>query len=167
MPLLTLSQAAKECRKSKSVLLEAIRTGRLSANRNDLNQWQIDPAELFRVYPVERSENGQKEQNETPLERHQNALLQAQVSYLEKQLATVEAVADDLRKDRDQWRQQATALLTHQREPPEAEDPRPAPKRSDERLGLLWSALTVLVWVAMLGAIAFGLAVWWPSLSQP
>jgi hypothetical protein len=123
MPILTLSQAAKECGRSKSVLLQAIKTGRLSANRNELNQWQIDPAELFRVYPLERPENGQKEQYRTHFEREENALLQAQICHLEKQLATVEAVVDDLKTDRDHWRQQATALLTHKPEPAREEAP--------------------------------------------
>jgi hypothetical protein len=117
VPILTLSQAAKESGKSKSVLLGAIKSGRISASRNDLNQWQIDPAELFRVYPLERQENGQKEQNRPNQEQQENALLRVQISYLEKQLATATAVADDLRTDRDHWRQQATALLTDQRKP--------------------------------------------------
>jgi hypothetical protein len=73
----TLNQAAKICHKSKSSLLEAINSGRLSANRNDKNQWQIDPSELFRVYPYKmESEQSteQKTDNENhvePLENHQ------------------------------------------------------------------------------------------------
>ena len=151
MPLLTLNQAAKECGKSKSVLLGAIRAGRLSAIRDDLNQWQIDPAELFRVYQSRRSENGQKEQSVPHEERHQNALLLANIGHLEKQLATAESVADDLRADRDHWRQQATALLTHQPEP------REAPTRKEGRAGL-WLAL-LLALLASAGAGLFGY--WW------
>jgi hypothetical protein len=51
MPLLTLNQAAKVAEKSKSTLLGAIKSKRLSAFKTPLNQWQIDPDELFRVYP--------------------------------------------------------------------------------------------------------------------
>ena len=47
----TLSQAAKICHRSKSSILEAIRSGRLSANMNDKKQWQIEASELHRVYP--------------------------------------------------------------------------------------------------------------------
>ena len=49
----TLNQAAKACHKSKSAILEAIRSGRLSAGRDDKNQWQIDPAEPFTSQAVE------------------------------------------------------------------------------------------------------------------
>lgn len=49
---LTLNQAASACHKSKAALLQAIRTGRLSAVKGDTGQWEIQPAELFRVYPV-------------------------------------------------------------------------------------------------------------------
>jgi hypothetical protein len=47
----TLNQASQVCHRSKSTLLDAIKNGRLSATRNDKKQWQIDPAELCRVYP--------------------------------------------------------------------------------------------------------------------
>lgn len=164
---LTLNQAAKVAHKSKAAILEAIRSGRLSAARDDLNQWQIDPAELFRVYPQDQSQTGEENRDQPPEENRETAFLSAKIDYLERERRLLESTIDDLKTDRDQWRQQATALLTHQREPTEADDPRPAPKRSDERLGLLWSALTVFVWVAMLGAVGFGLAVWWPSLNQP
>jgi len=53
--MLTLGQAAKECGKTKSTLFEAIRSGRLSAVRNGKNEWQIEPPELFRVYPQKQT----------------------------------------------------------------------------------------------------------------
>ncbi len=120
MTNLTLSRAAKECGRSKSALLGAIRDGRLSAFRNDLQQWQIDPAELFRVYPPDRSPNKTIEHDQPSTEHQQNALFLAKIAYLEKQLATAET-------DRDRWQQQAeriTLLLTNQ-PPPPAELPRP------------------------------------------
>ena len=48
---LTLGQAAKEAGISKPSLSAAIKKGRLSAVKNDAGVYQIDPAELFRVYP--------------------------------------------------------------------------------------------------------------------
>ena len=122
MTYLTLSRAAKECGRSKSALLDAIRAGRLSASRNDLQQWQIDPADLFRVYPLDRSENKTSEHDQPTAEPKQNALLLAKIAHLEKQLVTAET-------DRDRWQQQAeriTLLLTHQPTPAAApETPRP------------------------------------------
>ena len=83
MTYLTLSRAAKECGRSKSALLDAIRAGRLSASRNDLQQWQIDPADLFRVYPPDRSENKKSEHDQPITDPEQNAILLAKIAHLE------------------------------------------------------------------------------------
>ena len=55
MTPLTLNKARKVCKKSKSTILEAIRLGRLSANKDHQHQWQIDPDELLRLYPANQS----------------------------------------------------------------------------------------------------------------
>ena len=68
-PYLSLSAAAKEAGKSKSVLSNAIKQGRLSAGRDETGSYRIDPAELFRVYP-RTGKNGVQEpvleRNSTP-----------------------------------------------------------------------------------------------------
>lgn len=46
----SLGEAAKEVGKSKTTLTRAIKSGRLSAHRREDGSYQIDPAELFRVY---------------------------------------------------------------------------------------------------------------------
>ena len=61
----TLGQAAKATGKQKSTILDAIRAGRLSATRDDKKQWQIDPAELHRVYAPAVQAND-TEHEETP-----------------------------------------------------------------------------------------------------
>src|SRR5215210_7248858 len=48
---LSLRTAAAQAGVSKTTIIRAIRSGRLSAPRNDDGRWAIDPAELFRVYP--------------------------------------------------------------------------------------------------------------------
>ena len=67
MPLFTLGQAAKATGRSKAGILDAIKKGRLSATRDDKNQWQIDPAELHRVYPLTVQPDVKSEQDKTPL----------------------------------------------------------------------------------------------------
>ncbi len=54
---LTLGQAAKEAGISKPSLSAAIKKGRLSASKNDSGVYEIDPAELFRVYPKKQEAN--------------------------------------------------------------------------------------------------------------
>jgi hypothetical protein len=48
---LSLGQAAKEVGLDKSTLSRAIKRGKLSAQRTDSSGYEIDPAELFRVFP--------------------------------------------------------------------------------------------------------------------
>ncbi len=129
MQPLTLNQAAKVAHKSKAAILEAIRSGRLSAKRNELGQWEIDPAELFRVYPQNQSGTGDENRDLPPEENHPTPVLLEKIASFEERLRAIEAERErerrqlegqitDLKADRDHWRQQATALLTHQQQPP-------------------------------------------------
>lgn len=47
----TLGQAAKATGKSKPTILQAITTNRLSAEKDNLNRWQIEESALFAIYP--------------------------------------------------------------------------------------------------------------------
>jgi len=141
MPFLTLGQAAKECGKQKSTILDAIRAGRLSAGKDDKNQWQIDPAELFRVYPAQRQAEPIAERNTTQTEHSTTPAQLAQILENEQQERERErtqlmAQIDDLKTDRDHWRRQATMLLTHQPEPPPAAQSKAQPQDS-----MLWRKL--------------------------
>lgn len=117
----TLGEAAKATGKSKATISKAIKSGRISAGKDETGTFQIDPAELHRVYPITVS----TEQDETLGEPHRNDQtdglvreLQARLEAAHERLADKETVIADLREDRDKWRQQATALLA---------DPRPKP----------------------------------------
>ena len=57
---LTLGQAAKEVGLSKTAISNAIKKGRLSAEKKEGGTYAIDPAELFRVYPPKGSTKGQE-----------------------------------------------------------------------------------------------------------
>jgi predicted site-specific integrase-resolvase len=47
----SLHQAATACGVNKSTILRAIKAGKISAVRDEQGQWQVEPAELHRVYP--------------------------------------------------------------------------------------------------------------------
>jgi hypothetical protein len=132
MPYLTLGQAAKECGKQKSTLLNAINKGRLSASKDDKGQWQIDPAELFRVFPVQHQNEHPNEHRETHIEHHETAQHLAELLERERKLL-LEQIAD-LKADRDEWRRQATMLLSHDR----SVQPEPVTK---PEASLLWRKL--------------------------
>lgn len=114
----TLGEAAKATGKSKATISKAIKSGRISASKDDTGAFRIDPSELHRVYPP--TPNG--EQQETPKETPVNTAetgdfkaLQARLEAAHERLADKEAVIADLREDRDKWRHQATALLEDKR----------------------------------------------------
>ena len=111
---LSLGQAAKETGKSKGTISKYLKSGKLSYVRKEGNQYRIDPAELFRVFPQEKQEPAQHERMETHENTNRNSMLQKEVELLREQLTDVKA-------DRDHWREQAervSLLLTDQREKP-------------------------------------------------
>lgn len=83
--------------------------------------YQIDPAELNRVYPFNVDGNRDRTPRtpeETPDKGPAVRELQARLEAVQERLADKEALIADLREDRDRWRQQATALLADQRAAP-------------------------------------------------
>ena len=48
--MLNLSEAARELKQSKSAIWRAVNSGRLPATRTYTGDYQIDPAELHRVF---------------------------------------------------------------------------------------------------------------------
>ena len=96
----SLSNAAAACGVYKSPVLRSIKSGRLTATKDALGQWRIEPAELHRVYPPAQS-NG-ADGNGT---RHgaTAALMEAQhrAELAEQRLADLKAVFEDMRQDRD------------------------------------------------------------------
>lgn len=109
----TLGQAAKATGKSKTTIQRAIAKGRISAGKNDVGAYSIDPAELHRVFPI--ATVAQPSQSDGAQPQGDGEGLRAKVTMLESMLSREREISDDLRDDRDRWRQQATALLTDQR----------------------------------------------------
>lgn len=64
----TLGTAAKATGVSKSTIYRAVKSGKLSGTRNEDGEYEIDPAELHRVYePVaQRANTGEMTQDATP-----------------------------------------------------------------------------------------------------
>ena len=170
MPPLTLNQAAREAGRSKATLLEAIRGGRLSAPKDELGRYQIDPAELFRVYPP----TGRRPDAETatdPLQpTTETALLRQKVEFLERIIRGIENERNDLRRRLDaesEARENAAAeirrltlMLTHQPKPEPEAQPAPTANQNDRPATVrpwLWVALAaVLIGAALVRWLAYG-----------
>ena len=125
---LSLNKAAKEAAISKSTLSEALNSGRLSANKDDRGRWQIDPSELFRVFPkttpnehVEPTQNPRNERANSDLERELEALrkeIDTANLERERERAQLSETITDLRTrlDRESEERRAlTAMITDQR----------------------------------------------------
>ena len=134
MSLLTLSQAAKAISKSKSTLNRAIKSGRLSAVRNEDGTFSIDPSELARAFPQNAPERAPMARHEPDVERpgtenfSKVAMLEQLLEKEREALAREREVSADLKEDRDRWRAQATGLLSDLRTAQEKAVPSASPE---------------------------------------
>jgi hypothetical protein len=104
MATLTMGQAAKETGVSKATLSKALKTGRLGYVAKTRAGYEIDPAELFRVFAPKPLVNVEPERSET----HREHLLLDDAHRREVQLLREQL--EEVRTDRDAWREQAQRL---------------------------------------------------------
>jgi hypothetical protein len=114
--MLSLLEAATSTGKTKPTILKAIKRGRLTAAKDEAGQWQLDPAELFRVYPPVNDHGSREEAGftvvgtiELEAVKRERDLLHAQVDDLRRRLDQ----SEQERRDKDR---RLTALLTDQRQ---------------------------------------------------
>jgi excisionase family DNA binding protein len=102
MPL-TLAQAAQQTGLNRTTILRWVKCGRISGTKDDTGQWHVEAAELFRVFPAAEA---------SPSAVHQEAQADFQLlaRAAEARLCDLRAILDDMRSDRDQWREQAMRL---------------------------------------------------------
>jgi len=118
--MLTLGAAARHTGRSKSAISRAIASGKLSAVRSGRPKggWEIDPAELMRVYPRDSSGNRETGPNATPGET--TAELVALGRLLDEREATIRdlrARLDASEAERRCAQERLTALITVERPP--------------------------------------------------
>lgn len=110
----TLGTAAKATGKAKSTILRAIKRGDISASRTATGSYQIDPAELHRLFPPASAQPATS--NEAQPSEEQAASLRFQVENLtaerERERGQMQATIDDLRARLDRSEARVTALLS-------------------------------------------------------
>ena len=72
-PMHTIATAAASVGRNKTAILRAIKAGKISVAKDENGEWQIDPAELHRIYPPLRSASMQD--NDMQPRLHQSPLL--------------------------------------------------------------------------------------------
>ena len=105
----TLGQAALAVGKSKATISKAIKSGKISADKQPNGSYKIEPSELHRVYPPTPSTVEDKP-FETP---SSTRVTLRETIELEVKLKAAEHRIRELEEDREQWRQQATRLVAH------------------------------------------------------
>lgn len=100
-----LSEASQHVGKAKQTIIKAIRSGRISAEKDENGEWRVEPVELFRVWPAVNRLTGN-----TRVEIHGGSLQSPHPVDGELVTSLREQIAD-LREDRDRWRSMAEKLL--------------------------------------------------------
>lgn len=118
--MISLREGAMATGKAKATILKAIKTGRLSASKTVKGEWEIDPAELFRVYPAAVTDL--KKQGGDPVSDYQVRIkeLEAKISAKVKEVELLQKSADSWETMAHSWRSQTetvTKLLTHDKTP--------------------------------------------------
>lgn len=128
----TLGQAAKATGKSKAAISEAIRTGKISANKQPNGSYRIEPVELHRVYPPVQVDSKASDETEHFLTGELNSkimVLECKLQALSEMKDQLADERDDLRRRLDQEteeRRRLTLMITHQPEAAPPEPPKPA-----------------------------------------
>ena len=125
---LTLGQAAEMCGWSKGAISKAIKSGKMSVYEKTKAGFQLDPAEVLRVFP-KKTETASSEQSETHKKHSGNSAISGEVDALRQQISTAELERTREREqltdrieslqqmlaDEKSERRQLTALLSDQR----------------------------------------------------
>ena len=104
MAYMSLGQAAKEVGVSKATISKALKTGRLSYVSKSTAGFQIDPAELFRVFTPKPMVTVDSERSQTPVGTGKSQADAFEIQLLRERV-------EDLQRDRDAWREQAQRLM--------------------------------------------------------
>lgn len=121
----TLGEAAKATGKAKSTILRSIRNGTISASKGPSGSYQIDPAELHRVFEPNGTQNVRQNVTQPPIEQaeHYGEIADVRLEHAreevgrekyerERERDQMQATIDDLRARLDRSEDRVTALLT-------------------------------------------------------
>jgi hypothetical protein len=122
-PYISAGKAAELAGVSGGTISKALTSGKLSYVSKDKSGYQIDPAEVVRVFPPKPSVQELGEGSERGFEPLET--LRERLSEKDQIIKDLRELVEDTRNDRDEWRKQAQTLaLSDQRAKPE---PVPAP----------------------------------------
>jgi hypothetical protein len=108
----TLAAAAAACGVNKSTVLRAIKAGKITGTKDEHGEWHVEPAELHRVYPpVADAAIGSVAMRRLATgDAAAIAMEHQRTAQAEERLSELKAMLEDMRSDRDAWRDQAQRL---------------------------------------------------------
>lgn len=109
----TLGTAAKATGKAKSTILRAIKSGAISAARSHDGSYEIEPAELHRVFRPNGTQQAPSNDAQPQSEHPETLRLRLEILEAERQRERdqMQATIDDLRGRLDRSEERVTALL--------------------------------------------------------
>src|SRR3954452_3352126 len=105
----SLKQAADATGRTKPTILRAIQTGKISATKSAMGEWEIEPAELHRVYPPVAA-------GVTPTVTPDAAETSVAIMLLRAELAAKDERLDLLQEERERERRQLSERITEIRD---------------------------------------------------
>jgi len=106
----TAGQAAKATGVATATITRALKSGKISGQKDSNGAWVIDPAELHRVFPPVSLKGHEKplmKQNATPYEMDERL---SESNALQREVQVLRETLADVREDRDKWRDMAERL---------------------------------------------------------
>jgi hypothetical protein len=88
---------------NKTTILRAIKSGKISGTKDAHGEWFVEPAELHRIYPAVADAVG----NAATTLHYAVGDAAALAAVAEERLSELKALLEDMRRDRDAWREQA------------------------------------------------------------
>jgi hypothetical protein len=106
-----MGEAATATGVNRSTIYRAWKSGRLSATRTDTGQIEIEPVELFRVFPPVATQDGAQEALPHGAQTSASDSNAMRANALEVEVKLLREMLDAMRNDRDAWRDQAGKML--------------------------------------------------------
>ncbi len=132
-------RAAELTGRSKSTIQRAMKSGKISFEKDQNGRRVIDVSELERAFGLKQIEQSVQAQAEQELEKAGSMLeterMKMRVRMLEEQLQMANDQIDDLKSQRDQWQKQASQLMiTSEYSQKQAEELKEQIRLRDERV---------------------------------
>ena len=120
----TAGQAAQATGKNIATITRAIKSGKISAQKDASGAWRIEASELHRAFPLNTQDlrKPQMQSDASLLQeqcKSQTAALEQELAAMHERVAAQSELLEeranqisDLKEDRDRWRQQAANLLS-------------------------------------------------------